>query len=1622
MIEHVNHTRTKYELKNALVTANVRTGVVLAEIPALSTGDKNYQINISHIYNPTLTTRFMRAIGGYWKLNLEQILIQRHTPVGQRNIFEYFDESGIMHEFIFMGVIGNVFYYYDTSGLNLTLTMNGEGPGITNRVITDETGNRLEFDVTGRLTASISGENAAIRKTYTYQNGFLHEVFDSRRPTRRVRFLYRNRFLSEMQYLANGRVYQTYHYQYDRNNNLRTIARRASGEGEQVMHIFYFASTQRIRGLYDTRDSEAIRIIYETGQTEGINKVSLIESGIARATIVRRGLLRVSGPLDVPYVGEVTDISFTANERIVENRFLYRDNFNRTTITNERNVSLDYHFNQKGFLTSVLEPTPSGLRELEKRPGVNMLAQGSSFQIINGDRAHQITIRNADYSSANLFNANWSNIRNYRNRKCQHFDNFVISFWLRLDQRLSRNLVKIESRSLSPNRTEENLGTFDNTAIGVWQYVEVQVRISGKDLSDLRLSFPGGVDGNTLLLVGMKITYGERAELFLTATEFRPNGTVRHREILENIDLIGFWDTFTPFERGIRINTDFYITESDVQSTYNSFMKRTGAHFVFSASEGTWKILVSSARFIFFNQNSWPVAFFGNDSTCEFFGEARSADDKMITETTFNLVRGNPDCIDMRQRARLDRRETMMFIRTDFQGRLRMTLDEYGVQDFYTYNNWGASTKTTVPPNDAPANILNERFVHTINDSVYAYTERAGLKQNTTLFSDPFGQVRFSQFEVFNIANQRDNNLMYQLNYTQNNFFDKLNSITDNVRGSNSLGNNQIARNVLNYDKVGRLEQINSEGNNSGFSYEYSQFGDLIKNYVQAGNSRRLVSEMTINRNAGIVTARQFRLLSAPDTVTVNSNKYEMVERINENNSLLVFSRQNLAESESAAEITSYRDPFENRNYIFRYSDGNEVTDYEIEGHLRIESQTNGTLHTMTNFTHHNQFRTRIAFDDQYFINPRIIETHEEITWQNSINIKYSYDVFGRPSGKVTTDRIRLSMENVRTMTETYTYIPGTGIKINVSGTNMQDISYQMLNSGVSTGGNSYEREIIITILNQHYNLNIFNTYDACSRLLTEISGDNSKRVGRRFTYNTDGSINSEEIDNNASVVGPMFEPVINGVITNYNYQNGQLRTIVSPIGNSLSFEYDNLGNCTNYNGTTLTYTRGSLLLDFAGRGTYSYKNQGVRFRKVSLGRTIDYYHDGNKLLAERETANRYIRFIYDLDEVVGFMARGFDNPFIPNDQLRTEEFPYYYIKDTTGNIVGIRSDNFVGVLITYEYEAFGNHTITVRTPEGNTVITAESHPNHIGVRNPLRWKSQYYDSETQLYWIEGRYYSPLMRQYITPESPEDMAERAIIPNSLNSYLLTVANPVSLVYNSGNINTSIPLYYDSGELTWFQARWRIFMNNAFFQAINRKTSRLSEWLDNQSPVLKAIGTAALAVGLVVATVKTGGLAGLTFFAAKQTAGAKLVVSVKVKKVFSAAKAGAWIGGVSGAVSGGINDGVEGIIDGFAFGAITGFVSGAGAKAVGLSKLGLVQKIAAKASVYAGTSMYGQAIFYGEVDFRKVGISAFFGGVGGVFDPFIPKNVVPQVVTLIGLAATKEATLVLTKGDEDNLWK
>jgi RHS repeat-associated protein len=219
-------------------------------------------------------------------------------------------------------------------------------------------------------------------------------------------------------------------------------------------------------------------------------------------------------------------------------------------------------------------------------------------------------------------------------------------------------------------------------------------------------------------------------------------------------------------------------------------------------------------------------------------------------------------------------------------------------------------------------------------------------------------------------------------------------------------------------------------------------------------------------------------------------------------------------------------------------------------------------------------------------------------------------------------------------------------------------------------------------------------------------------------------------------------------------------------------------------------WERGNLLKEYRSAGnnnnqtaTYSYNNQGVRFEKQFNGSTTKYYHDGAKLLAESRSGGNDIAYIYDAEEIVGF--------FIEMDFQRQ---PFFYIKDAQGNVIAIVNNSWE--MARYEYDAWGNCRVV-------------SQRGGIGDLNPIRWKSQYYDVESGLYYIDGRYYSPLMKQYISAVSPEEAMANAGTIGAVYPYTLTIANPVSMMYNGYTIETNVPLAFDPPALTRTQFFWSI---------------------------------------------------------------------------------------------------------------------------------------------------------------------------------------------------------------------
>ena len=94
-----------------------------------------------------------------------------------------------------------------------------------------------------------------------------------------------------------------------------------------------------------------------------------------------------------------------------------------------------------------------------------------------------------------------------------------------------------------------------------------------------------------------------------------------------------------------------------------------------------------------------------------------------------------------------------------------------------------------------------------------------------------------------------------------------------------------------------------------------------------------------------------------------------------------------------------------------------------------------------------------------------------------------------------------------------------------------------------------------------------------------------------------------------------------------------------------------------------------------------------------------------------------------DIDDLFGFMY---------NDDL------YYYIKNNTNDIIGIL-DSSHNIVAKYKYDSWGK-VISITDCNGYDI---SNDINNIANINPFRYRSYYYDSETELYYLNSRYYNP---------------------------------------------------------------------------------------------------------------------------------------------------------------------------------------------------------------------------------------------------------------------------------------
>ena len=140
---------------------------------------------------------------------------------------------------------------------------------------------------------------------------------------------------------------------------------------------------------------------------------------------------------------------------------------------------------------------------------------------------------------------------------------------------------------------------------------------------------------------------------------------------------------------------------------------------------------------------------------------------------------------------------------------------------------------------------------------------------------------------------------------------------------------------------------------------------------------------------------------------------------------------------------------------------------------------------------------------------------------------------------------------------------------------------------------------------------------------------------------------------------------------------------------------------------------------------TYTYNANGIRTSKTVGGVKHDYILDGTKILREAWGSNTLIHLYDNEDSVCGILYNN---------------VPYYVIKNLQGDVIAI-VDKDAETVARYSYDAWG-------VPKIKSDISGCS----IATINPFRYRGYYYDQEIELYYLQSRYYNPLLGRWVNSD------------------------------------------------------------------------------------------------------------------------------------------------------------------------------------------------------------------------------------------------------------------------------
>lgn len=394
---------------------------------------------------------------------------------------------------------------------------------------------------------------------------------------------------------------------------------------------------------------------------------------------------------------------------------------------------------------------------------------------------------------------------------------------------------------------------------------------------------------------------------------------------------------------------------------------------------------------------------------------------------------------------------------------------------------------------------------------------------------------------------------------------------------------------------------------------------------------------------------------------------------------------------------------------------------------------------------HFNGQFEMLAYSDHFFSHEKVdMITHSFQT----ISHESEYDLLGRKESD------ELSIGNTKRTAE-YTYKRPNG----------------------DTTKTSFEVEHMKTLANQ----NIYYKYDALGNV-TEIDTpegtyeykyDYMGRLVEEYHPVLNQTIKMEydkqNITSKVHYVGKSTDDVKRVIYTTND--KDQLEKITTLEGNqetTIDIDYDEryIGNPLSIGSIQLTWEGRRLkqILDGDDTFIFTYNEQGLRTKKSINGVETKYYLQGSNIISE-EKDNQVIHYTYnEQNQLVGF---------------EHQHSKYFYVRDLLGiirNVIDINGN----IVVTYNYDAWGNHKVYDSSNVENTS------PSFIGNINPFRYKGYYYDVETDWYYLQTRYYSPLLSRFINMDHTQYLEPGSI--DGVNLFGYCNNNPVMYADPSGKFN------------------------------------------------------------------------------------------------------------------------------------------------------------------------------------------------------------------------------------------